>query len=70
MTDSIPLWSVERGIGHVVLSRHLGSALGTRLACGIIGNMRGFQTERPKRICKRCREAVEQGLLRYAKGIK
>ena len=44
--------------------------MGTRLACGIIGNMRGFQTERPKRICKRCREAVEQGLLRYAKGIK
>lgn len=65
--QKVPIWSVYGGIGHVVMSRDVLAFLGTRWACGVVGNMRGFQAERPKRICRKCREALERGDLVWAK---
>lgn len=49
--DQVPRWFVSQNIGHVVLRE--GDGL-TYTACAIIWGQ-GSQTERPKRICRKCR---------------
>jgi hypothetical protein len=63
----VPMWCYyPSNIGHIVM---VGDARSyTTTACGSWGNVfNGYTSERPKRICKRCREVVEQGKLEWSK---
>jgi hypothetical protein len=56
--SDVKVWGMFRGIGHVVMSHDAYSMLGTQTACNSIGNVWTITRRRPRRICKRCRAAL------------
>jgi hypothetical protein len=58
--DQVPLWAVERGIGHAVSARNGGYVM---TACGTWGNLNEQTAKTPKRICLKCRERLKDATL-------
>lgn len=63
--EQVPMWSVDRGIGHVVAwCDYANSRVFT--ACGVFGNLPEPTGDRPKRICRKCRENLKRAKLSNA----
>jgi hypothetical protein len=54
--DDVKVWAIEKGVGHIVMSE--GSGWFYNLCC--VGPSFGRATERPKRICRKCRAMLAE----------
>lgn len=58
--EDVPAWMTDRGIGHIIAGPGFGSGW-ARWACGVQTPCRdGGEKERPKRICRKCRAALDE----------
>ena len=57
--DDVPAWMVDRGVGHIVAGPALSGW--ARWACGVSTpyGTDDILTARPRRICKKCRDALD-----------
>lgn len=62
--EQVPQWYVDNGIGHAVASISSGAVY---TACQMLVFGGDTQPERPKRICRKCRKALESAMLQEAK---
>jgi hypothetical protein len=59
--DQIPMWGIDKGVGHIVMGgerRGRNSMTWVRTPHSILVSSIRVQKQMPKRICKKCREAL------------
>jgi hypothetical protein len=55
--EQVPMWGIDRGIGHIVLR---SDTRWTSTACGVHGTGYSLTKRQPKKICSKCRAALNQ----------